>query len=54
VTLRSADISVAISAGQKRKITIEKITPVVNDPVTPLITGNLLVEHDNDDIDGNF
>ncbi len=54
VTLQSADISVAISAGQKRKITIEKITPVVNDPVTPLITGNLLVEHDNDDIDGNF
>ena len=50
VTLRSADISINISAGQKRKITIERISPKAN----LSLIDRLIANDSNDVIDDIF
>lgn len=51
ITLRSADISIVISAGQKRKVTIEKISTIGTGPASKPIIKSLFAKDDNDDRD---
>jgi hypothetical protein len=50
VTLRSVNIFITISAGKKRKVTIEKIPSPETYSIIPPVTASMLPEDDVDDI----